>query len=783
MPNSGLDVRVLELSGPWTASAGRVLSGAGADVVLVEGPDGHPSRVSDSLAFAHWHAGKGSVLLDLSTAAGRERLLQLVCWADVLLDPGPPGHLSGLGLGSEVLAAANRALVHVAVTPFGLNGPRAHWEATDLVLAAVAGIMHQVGEPAGTPLAPPGEQTTQLAGLNAAIAALAALHSGRGQLVDVSAAESATSALEFGLVMYIHTGRLVQRPGSRHPTLPHKLFSALDGQVAGGLGGSHRMWQGLVDWMTERGAEDDLADQRWLDPAQRARGADHILHVLDEFTAGWPKEELAREAQRRRLPWAPVRGVAEVLSDTQLQDRGFFVTVVDGEREFTDVGPGVAGVEGVRPSRLTVPAPGARAAHAHPPRRRSAASTVKQVGALTGLTVLDLTWVLAGPFATKLLGDHGASILKVESARRSDPTRFAPVFQFSDAEPHPDGSNYFNNLNRNKRSITLNLRVASARKALAGLVAKSDVVIENYSAGMLEGMGFGYEALRELRPDVVYVSMSGLGHTGPVRDYVSYNDVVSALSGLSSLTGERGRPPVGVIFGLADISAGHHAAIAVLAALEHRKRTGRGAHIDLSQLECMTSQLGPVLARYSSTGQLPEPSGNDDPTMEPHGVFPCLGRDRWCAIVARTDAEWSLLCTHMDRPDLAADPRLRDLRGRKKNAADLRAAVTRWTRTLPATDVAERLQRSGLAAGVVQDGRDLVEHDPQLKARAYLQLVEHPRAGEFLHEGLPARMSVTPGAITRPAPLLGQHTDEILQEFVGLDEAAIASLRADGALE
>ena len=791
MSSPRLDVRVVELAGPWTAPAGRVLAGVGASVVLVEAAGDDGGRSSDRDGFAHWHAGKESVRVDATTPAGRARLVELLRWADVLLDPGTPWDLPGAGLTGDVLATQNPGLVHVAVTPFGFTGPRAPWQATDLVVAALSGMMHQVGEPGGTPLAPPGEQATQLAGLHAAIAALSALRAARmtglGQRVDLSATEAAASALEFGLVMYVHTGRLVQRPGSRHPSLPHKLFPARDGQVAGGLGGSPRMWEGLVAWLAEHNAADDLQEERWRDPRQRAREADHVLDVLDRFTASWDKLLFAAEAQRRRLPWAPVLEVPEVLVDEHLASRDFFLTVVDGDRELRDVGPAVV-VTGQRPARLVVPAAGSMDHQpfppaGFPPTPATPSEEPRPGPALEGVRVLDLSWVLAGPFATRLLGDHGADVVKVESARRSDPTRFAPVFQFSRAEPHPDGSGYFNNLNRNKRSMTLNLKAPEARDVLDRLVASSDVVIENYSAGMLEGMGFGYESLRALRPDVIYVSMSGLGHTGPHRDYVSYNDVVSALSGLASLTGEVGRPPVGVIFGLADISAGHHAAFAVLVALEHRRRTSEGCHVDLSQLECMTSQLGTVVARCSSTGHAPETAANEDERYEPHGAFPCLGTDRWCAVVARTDEEWQLLCAQMGREDLASDPRLTSLRGRTELAGEVRAAVTAWTSTLAATEVADRLQAVGVPAGVVQDGRDLVEHDPQLRARNYLQPVRHSRQGVFLHEGVPAWMSRTPGGIRRPAPLLGEHTDEVLRDVLGLAEPEIVALRAAGALE
>jgi crotonobetainyl-CoA:carnitine CoA-transferase CaiB-like acyl-CoA transferase len=394
--------------------------------------------------------------------------------------------------------------------------------------------------------------------------------------------------------------------------------------------------------------------------------------------------------------------------------------------------------------------------------------------------VLDLTWVLAGPYATKTLADHGAEVIKIESRHRPDPTRFSIGFHLSrSAETDPDTSGYFNNVNRNKKSLTLNLRTQQGRDLALRLAAQCDVVVENFAAGVLDRLGLGYDRLREVREDIVVVSMSGMGHTGPWRDYVSYADAVSALSGWTALTGEPGERPVGVVYGLADIIAGHHAALATLAALAVRDRTGAGQHVDLAQLETAAAHLGDAILR-ADLGETVEPLGNRHPRMSPHGVFPCLGDGTWVAVAARSDEEFTRLTV---AAELTSDPRWATLAGRKAGEAELEERISAWTRSRPAETVAEILQRHGIPAYPVRDGHTLVEHDAALRAWEFYPPLSHPAAGTFLHEGLPARLTGTPGSVHFTAPRLGEHTAELLTGLLGLGQAEQEVLRAAGVLE
>ncbi|WP_405534394.1 CoA transferase [Streptomyces sp. NBC_00075] len=763
--------RVVELTSPFTRFAGRLLVGLGYEVVLVEPPEGDPDRHGpDGHDFAHWHAGKRSVTLDRGTPEGTHALRGLLAGADAVLD-GTEG-------GVRTLAEGIDHLVHVRVTPFGLVGPRSDWQGGDLVVAATGGMLAQVGDPDGPPLRLPENQAEHLAGVNAAIAVLLGLRArrrGPGQLIDVSAQACVAAALEAGTLAYLHEDRVPPRPGRVHPLVPHGLFRAADGYLGGGLGGSPRMWDALLAWLVEEDAAADLAEPRWQDPVERKTHQEHVFKVVQDFVGRWPKAEFAERAQARKLPWAAVDLPAELPDNPQLTDRGFF-TQVEGR---TDLGFPFAFPEGHRISSPAVPRPGADQALLDAPRTvRPVVTDSPTLPALDGVRVLDLTWVLAGPYCTKVLADHGADVIKVESAGRPDPTRFAPFMHLSRG-PHtdPDTNGYFNEVNRNKRGIALDTRTEEGVAVLRDLVANCDVLVENFSASVMKKLGLGYETLREINPGIVYLSMSGMGHTGPRADWVSYADTVSAAGGLTGLTGWGTDDVVGVIYGHGDIVAGLQGALATVAALEHRAETGRGQHIDLSQLEAIAAHMGTSVLTSARS-----PMGNSHPRWSPQGVYRSLGADRWLAVSVRSDEEWAGMCEVIGRLELASDTRLSTAEGRRKESALVDGVLGEWARTLPADAAAELLQERGVPAGAVQDGRELVEHDPQLRARGFYVRVEHPAAGSFLQEGVPIRLTRTPGGIRRPAPLLGADTEEVLREVAGISPERLRLLYEAGVL-
>ncbi len=408
---------------------------------------------------------------------------------------------------------------------------------------------------------------------------------------------------------------------------------------------------------------------------------------------------------------------------------------------------------------------------------------------LAGVRVADFTWVWAGPYCTLQLAHLGAEVIRIETATRPCVTRMLPPW--AQGRMGLNRSGYYNQYNQGKKSITLNLKHPEAQEVARRLIKASDVLANNFAAGVIDRMGFGYEQVRKLRPDIVMITLSGYGDTGPDRDFVAYGPAQVPLSGLSALTGYRGGPPMHTGFSYADPNAGIHAAFAILAALHHRARTGEGQYIDMSQWECMIDVLAEGLLEYTMNGREPERDGNRVPLMAPHGNFRCLDLpepvqgvtiDRWVSIACVDDGEWARLAGAIGRPELAGDPRFRTLKMRKENEDALEAIINEWTSRRHVREVVELLQAAGVAAGAVADNKYLSE-DPNLNARGYFVHQEHPEAGRMRHCGIPWRMSGTPCEVRAAAPTLGQHTGEVLTQVLGYGESEVEELRKIGALD
>jgi benzylsuccinate CoA-transferase BbsF subunit len=410
---------------------------------------------------------------------------------------------------------------------------------------------------------------------------------------------------------------------------------------------------------------------------------------------------------------------------------------------------------------------------------------------LEGIRVADFTWVWAGPYCTMQLAHLGADVIRIETRTRPCITRVLPPWP----EGKPGGLNrsgYFNQYSQGKRSLTLNFKDPAATEIARKLVARSDVVVNNFAHGVMDKMGFGYDVLREIKPDIIMASLSGYGDTGPYADYVAYGPAQVPLSGLSSLTGYKDWPPMHSGFSYGDPNAGVHGAFAILAALFHRAKTGQGQYIDMSQWESSMVVLPEGIMDYTMNRHEPERLGNADPMMSPHGIFKCLDRperiagnviDQWVAIVCADDVDWGRLARAIGRPELADDPRFATLAARKTNEDQLEAAITSWTSTRRAAEVERVLQQAGIAAAVVADNMYLADEDPHIKKRDYFVYRDHPEVGKRQHCGMPWQLSRTATKVRAAAPTIGQHTDEILNGLLGYDTDQIAKLRAQGALE
>jgi benzylsuccinate CoA-transferase BbsF subunit len=382
---------------------------------------------------------------------------------------------------------------------------------------------------------------------------------------------------------------------------------------------------------------------------------------------------------------------------------------------------------------------------------------------LSGLRVLDFTWMLAGPYATRLLADFGAEVIKVQSKKTA-----------KGAESNLSG--YFNNWNRNKRSIALDLSHPEAREIALKLTAISDIVIENFSPRVMSNWELSYERLKEVKPNLIMVSLSAMGQTGPWKDYVAFAPTLQALSGLTYLTSFTEDSPMGLGYAYADVIVGLYASIAVLTALQYRDKTGQGQYIDLSEYEAICTLMGPTLLEGFIEEKDIFPRGNrsDHIPAAPYGCYRCLGEDQWCVIAVHSEEEWHALCNVIGSPDWIKEERFSTQSKRKDHAEELDEFLGQWMIQHTAEEVVVLLQKNGVPAGIVQNAEDLAK-DPQLIARKFFINLEHPVLGETTIDALPMHFEQNPTINWKAAPLLGEDNQYVYIELLGLTEHELST--------
>ncbi|WP_026477876.1 CaiB/BaiF CoA transferase family protein [Alkaliphilus transvaalensis] len=386
---------------------------------------------------------------------------------------------------------------------------------------------------------------------------------------------------------------------------------------------------------------------------------------------------------------------------------------------------------------------------------------------LENIKVLDLSRVLAGPYATMILGDLGADIIKVELPNTGDDAR-----QFG---PHVNNeSAYFMSINRNKRSITLNLKEHEGKKIFLELISQVDVLVENFRPGTMEKLNLGYKELKEVNPKLIYAATSGFGHSGPYSKRAAYDAVVQAMGGIMSITGEKGGKPTRVGSSIGDLTAGMFTVIGILTALHSRSITGKGQKVDVAMLDCQVSLLENAIARYAVTGEVPKPGGNRHPSIVPFESFDTL--DGEIMIAAGNDALWKKLCLILERETLVDDDRFKTNPLRNSNYEALRPLISEAFKLKTTAEWQLLLDNGGIPNGPINT-IDQVLENPQVQAREMVIEVEHPVAGKLKMPGIPIKLSDTPGKVRRPAPILGQHTEEILKELLQYSNEKLKRLK------
>ncbi len=787
--------RVIDLTDERGALAGFILAGLGAEVIAVEPPGGSRTRrlapfVGDTdESLTHWaySRGKKSVTLDAVDLA------ELAAGADVVIESG------AVPVDLAAMRAANPALVTVSVTPFGRGGPKDGWLATDLIAVAAGGPLAMSGDDDRPPVRIAVPQAYLHAAGDAACGALLALaeraSSGLGQHVDVSAQVSVAQATQSYILSHSFHATTLERfaGGVRLGEIRLPLiYPAADGHVAitflfGTAIGPFTAR--LMAWIDECGALDPMwRDVDWIGFGAELLGGklsieqwNQLTGTVAAFTEQRTKADLLAEAMSRRLLIAPVSTPEDVLETGHFADRDYWETAELGGRAVRTPGPfakltatpikpfGTAARLGEHNGAIeSRPAPATSGTG-------TGTGTGQRQLPMAGLKVLDLMWVMAGPAVSRVLTDFGATVVRVESSRHIETAR--TIQPFWRDEVGVEVSALYQNMNAGKLGISIDLGQPEGREVITDLIRWADVVSEAFTPGVMAGWGLDYPKVRELNPGVIMMSTCLMGQTGPMNKYAGYGNLAAALCGFAGMVGWPDRPPAGPFGAYTDYVAPRVALATLLAALDHRRRTGEGQYIDFSQAEAALHFLAPALLDFEVNGTPARRVGNDDPNLAPHGVYPAAGDDRWVAVVCDTDEQWRTLAGLIGREDLAG----LSLGERLDRRRELDELVSAWTAGLAENELAERLQAAGVPAHVVQNSPEC-RADPQLNALGHFVKTDHAEYGDVELEGPRCFLSETPGRVGA-APTLGQHLWPVLQEVLGYDDDRISELLVSGALE
>jgi crotonobetainyl-CoA:carnitine CoA-transferase CaiB-like acyl-CoA transferase len=578
------------------------------------------------------------------------------------------------------------------------------------------------------------------------------------------------------MVRWFYEKTITKRQGSLYGNSFFCILPCKDGYIQLTL---LQQWETLIELMAAEGMARDLTDPQWQDEAYRTDHITHIIEVVGAWAGKYTTEELFALAQAMRFPWASVCSLEDVLKNPQLEARQFFMSI-DGPGGSAKIPcPGLPCKFSPFPQVPIRPAPllgehnKALSSGTLWPQRTtsqktfSARSNSRQGntdrGVLTGVRVLDFTWMLAGPYATRILADCGAEVIKVQSEKTARVSEL-------------NTTGYFNTWNRNKRSITLDLSHPEARDIILHLTAVSDIVVENFSPRVMSNWGLSYSTLKEAKPDLIMASISAMGQTGPWRDYTGYGPTFHALSGLTSMTSSGRGSPVGLGHAYADTIIGLYSALAVLTALRHRDTTGEGQYIDVSGYEAICALLGPALlhAGMKETAVSSRGRYDDDIPVAPYGCYRCAGDDRWCVIAIFNEDEWHTFCRLLGNPDWTREKAFSTSAQRVENCAALDRHIEAWTCMRDPETVVALLRNHGISAAIVENAEDLAK-DPCLVSRNFFTELTHPVLGKTISDRSAIAFSKETTDIWKAAPLLGEDNQYVFMELLGLTEEEFRS--------
>ncbi|MGD1803977.1 CaiB/BaiF CoA transferase family protein [Dapis sp. BLCC M126] len=786
---SGLKVIDLTqyIAGPYCT---KLLAGFGAEVIKVEPPSGDPVRhigpfvdskpgIERSIPF-HWlNSGKKSVTLDLETPKGIEDLKQLIAGADVLVENFYPTVMSKLGLSYDQIREINPAIVMTSISNFGQDGPYRNYRANEAILYAMSGCMESTGDTDKPPLAAGPAVSQYTAGMYAYFGTLVALFqrgdSGIGQHIDVSIQESALENVQMRAVAYLHTGQRKPRNSSNRDWAPWQCYPCRNGYAAV-LGGPHRHWRKGASLFEEP----RLLEDRFLYVFDRAKAHDEVESLIKPWLMRHDKEEIFELGLARGFAFGYLATMAEAFEFKQHQEREFFLE--------TESHPEVGRLKSCQaPFRLSnsswymgrSPLLGEHNQVIQGQSSLIERNRVKENGKplpnqkknppLSGIRVLEISREWAGPHTGRILADFGAEVIRIDYPRRMETTRGASTK--NQAYNQQLG---FHHLNRNKKCLAVDLNDPVDREILKDLIRQTDIVLENARPGVLEKLGFSYEELKAIKPNIILLSMSAYGQTGTYAPYPGYGASIEPLSGVNCLTAYNPYTQADAKrIRETDMINGIMGACAALTALSNRQKNGDGDWVDLSQLEGLTHAIGGEhFLEYAVNGDTTLPIGNRHPAYAPHGCYRCREEDQWVVIAIGSDDEWKTFCQILGQPELIDDSRFATSGDRQENHDSLDKLIEAWTCQKTHYEVMYLLQDQGLMAGAVLNMADLCQ-DPHLWERNYFQ---KPSTGsDAFFPGFPLRMSLTSPVFEHIGADLGEHDRTIICDLLGYPEEQVKS--------
>ena len=786
-------LRVIELGDIPASYATRWLADFGADVIKVEPPGGDPNRLlppfagniehpERSLTFIHANTNKRSIALDLKHDSDREIFAKLLASANLFVEATPLGYLEKFAFDDQRFKKEFSHLVIVSLTPFGRTGPYRHYKGSDAIANATGGFLFGQGDTTKGQCTAPSHLAYQMAGGVAAMLALAGIRhareTGAGQRIDMSLQEALTFANSSSIARYSRENRLERRPGAKaYGGAGTNIYRCKDGRYVHFTTNMPHMWKEFAqNWMSNK----SLAGPEWENPRYRDEHSEEVAKAFAEFIGQFNADDFANEAQLRHLAAARLNTIGQFVDCEQNRVREWLQEVdhpVIGKYK----APGAPMRLSLTPMRVRWPAPlldqhrkeilaELENLHASPPKTHGDEFESRRP-MLAGLRMADLTQQYAGPLGTELLAYYGMEVVKIETGTIASKEREAAVHAC---------------MNRAKLGCTLNLRNADGKELFKQLVAKSDVVVDNFSSGVLERLGFSYEVLQQINPGIVQVVMPGWGLTGPLKSWVAWGWQLLAYTGIMRLWGYPDSPmETRCKIAWPDRVGSVTMALGVLAVLEYQARTGKGQFIEAGMLEAQGSMMGPAILDYAINGNEWDAMGYREILGEPYapyGCYPCRGEDNWIIIACASDEEWQSMVGLIGKSSWAAHEKFATKSGRKEHRDELDQKLSQWTGRYTAKQVFRLLQEAGVAAGIPSSGEDLF-HDIHLRARGHIVETEAQPWGKITHHGLPGIPSLSAASAARPAPWIGADNDKVIGELLGLTREKIEELKRAEAIK